>query len=240
MSRVFFSDLHLQSEQEPKYQAFRRVLQEAQQRQDAVYILGDLVEVWIGDDDDSSFARTLIHDLRDCSEQSPCTSCTEIAIFCIARDLANKPTPFCCRIRFCLKRMICLSRCFLPMVMRTAQAIWLTCKHARWFRSQDWQDQFLASSLDERRTVAQTLREHSKKANQLKAANITDVVDMEIERDLQDRNCRRMIHGHTHRPGIHALNHGAERYVLGDWTSCGWLLRQSDAEFQLERFAITS
>lgn len=240
MSRVFFSDLHLQSEQEPKYQAFRRVLQEAQQRQDAVYILGDLVEVWIGDDDDSTFARTLIHDLRDCSEQIPVYVMHGNRDFLYREGFSEQTNAILLPDPFLLEADDLPEPVLLAHgdAYCTSDAAYMQAREM--FRSQDWQDQFLASSLDERRSVARTLREHSKKANQLKAANITDVVDMEIERDLQDRNCRRMIHGHTHRPGIHVLNHGATRYVLGDWTSCGWLLRQSAAEFQLERFAITS
>ena len=47
-----------------------------------------------------------------------------------------------------------------------------------------------------------------------------------------------MIHGHTHRPAIHNMTDGTKRIVLGDWDRCGWYLRQHEATFELERFAI--
>ena len=239
MSRVFLSDLHLQSEQEPKYQAFRRVLQEAQENKEAVYILGDLVEVWIGDDDDAIFARTLIQDLKDCAAETPVfvmhgnRDFLYRESFCEQTNAMLLPDPYVL-IAEDLPEPVLLAH---GDAYCTSDTAYMQAREL--FRSQEWQEQFLASSLDERRTVARALREHSKKANQLKAANITDVVESEIERDLQNQNCRLMIHGHTHRPGIHALEHGA-RYVLGDWTDCGWVLRQRDDTFQLERFAIAS
>ena len=240
MSRVFISDLHLESELDAKYKAFQRVLYNASKRFDDVYILGDLVEVWVGDDDDSAFAQALVHDLRECALT------TSIFVMHGNRDFLYREG-FADRANVALiddPFLLAAGDIPEPVLLAHGDAFCTSdteYMNARsLFRSREWQDQILNTTLDERRLLARSLREQSRTANQLKAANITDVVEAEIESALVDRNCKLMIHGHTHRPGIHKLGYGATRYVLGDWDACGWLLRQDGSTFSLERFAFTS
>lgn len=236
MSRVFISDLHLESEHDAKYRAFRRVLEAASQRGDELYILGDLVEVWVGDDDDSSFAQTLSRDLLDCASDVYVMSGNRDFLyrdgFAQASEVTLIPDPYLLHAE--------------DMPERTLLAhgdAYCTSDHAymqlrQLFRSSAWQDQTLATTLAERREFASSLRAQSKAANQLKAANITDVVEAEITTALAEHECTLMIHGHTHRPGMHRMSKTTRRVVLGDWLDCGWLVRQHGDTITLERFAI--
>lgn len=238
MSRIFISDLHLESDQDSKYKSFKQVLRDACDQGDEVFILGDLVEVWVGDDDDSTFAKALVRDLRSTTQHVP------VRVMHGNRD-------FLYREAFSsLTGVELISDPFVLDMQDLAESVLLAhgdayctsddayMKMRQLFRSPEWQNQILSSTLEERRALARSLREQSKTSNELKAANITDVVEAEIEHDLEVHDCKLMIHGHTHRPGIHMLKNGGKRFVLGDWTACGWLLRQQASGFNLERFAI--
>lgn len=238
MSRVFISDLHLESEQDPKYRTFQQVLQSACDNGEEVFILGDLVDVWIGDDDDSSFAKTLISDLRSCSSQVPLHVMHGNRDFLYREEFESLTGATLLTDPFVLDLEDLEERILLSHgdAYCTSDAPYMQMRLL--LRSAEWQNQVLSSTLEERRALARSLREQSKASNELKAENITDVVDAEIERDLFEHDCKKMIHGHTHRPGIHALCNSAKRMVLGDWDRCGWLVRQRASIFTLERFAI--
>lgn len=240
MSRIFISDLHLESDQDPKYSSFQQVLQNACDQDLEVFILGDLVEVWVGDDDDSTFASTLIHDLRLTTKRVPVSVMHGNRDFLYRDKFASLtgvrliPDPFVLESTELSERVLLAH----GDAYCTSDVAYMNMR--KLFRSPEWQNQILSSSLEERRALARSLREQSKNSNELKATNITDVVEVEIEKDLKAHGCKTMIHGHTHRPGVHLLHHGAKRMVLGDWGTCGWLLRQHKSAFNLERFAIQS
>ena len=93
-------------------------------------------------------------------------------------------------------------------------------------RSPEWQAGVLAQSLEARRELAANMRTQSQATNANKAANIMDVQAAAVVSELANQSTTQLLHGHTHRPGIHQHGH-ATRYVLGDWEHCGWLaLRQ--------------
>ena len=238
MNRVFISDLHLESENDAKYRSFQHVLQSACDEANEVYILGDLVEVWVGDDDDSRFAETLIADLRMCAARIPVHVMHGNRDFLYRERFAERTGAFLLTDPFVLSGESHADRILLAHgdAYCTSDVEYMQVR--RLFRSTEWQNQILGSTLEERRELARSLREQSRAANQLKAANITDVVEAEIEKDMEEHECQTMIHGHTHRPGIHTLGSGARRVVLGDWDLCGWLLRQHNTTLRLERFAI--
>lgn len=240
MSRIFISDLHLESEREPKYRSFQQVLQNACENGDEVFILGDLVDVWIGDDDDSSFAKALISEIRSCTARIPVHVMHGNRDFLYRDEFAKLTGAVLLTDPFVLDCDDLPERVLLAHgdAYCTSDVAYMQMRSL--FRSTPWQDQILDSSLDERRQLARSLREQSKATNELKAENITDVVEAEIEKHLTDHDCTTMIHGHTHRPGIHAIGDGSKRMVLGDWDRCGWLLRQHASAFTLERFAVQS
>jgi len=98
-------------------------------------------------------------------------------------------------------------------------------------RSAAWQAGALAMPLEERRVLAASLRAKSIEAGENKADNIMDVTPAAIDAALTEAGAALLVHGHTHRPGIHDLGAGRRRIVLGDWHRCGWklLLDRGDA-----------
>ena len=107
------------------------------------------------------------------------------------------------------------------------------------FRSSTWQTEVLASTIEERRALAASLRAKSIAANENKASNIMDVTPNSVRRAMDDAAVSLMVHGHTHRPGIHDLGGGRRRIVLGDWDRCGWKLRLDKGDAELTCFPLS-
>ena len=106
-------------------------------------------------------------------------------------------------------------------------------------RSAAWQKEFLAKPLDERRSTIVGLREKSKEVIQAKPAEIMDVNEDAVRDALRRHGVSRLVHGHTHRPGRHALEvdgRRCERWVLPDWYGRGGYLEIAGAAPRLVRF----
>jgi UDP-2,3-diacylglucosamine hydrolase len=106
-------------------------------------------------------------------------------------------------------------------------------------RSPEWQRDFLAKPLAERRRVVRGLREKSKEVIQAKPAEIMDVNDDAVREALRRHGASRLIHGHTHRPGHHVLDvdgRRCERWVLPDWYGRGGFLEGTSSRLQLVRW----
>ena len=111
-------------------------------------------------------------------------------------------------------------------------------------RDANFQRDFLAKPLAERKVFAQSLRKQSQEHNREKASDIMDVTPDEVIKTMADHGVRTFIHGHTHRPYVHDLEltdgSAAKRYVLGDWDTSGWYLEARDAQLNLVEFPISS
>ncbi len=227
MSALFISDLHIDESRPAVLAGFKRLLDT--ETADAVYILGDLAEVWIGDDDDGATATEIREALIPASRRRP------LYVMRGNRD-------FLFGAQFATDTGVVLLED--PSVIDVdGEAVLVAhgdsyCtadteyQHARVaLRSAAWQAGVLATPLDQRRTLAATLRAKSIAANANKASNITDVTTAAIDTAMDAAGVSLMVHGHTHRPGIHDLGGGRRRIVLGDWNRCGWklLLNQGDA-----------
>ena len=231
--RVYLSDLHLGDPDEPQFRPLRAVLALESRRADAIYILGDLCEVWVGDDDDSAFAEALRVALSDASRN------TQVLIMHGNRDflLGNAFAAQCgCELigdPYAVDGEILLAHgdafCIDDAEYQRARAV---------LRSPTWQADVLNRSLAERRAMARSMREQSIATNANKAENIMDVSTDEVSRMAIEHGAKRIVHGHTHRPGVHVAPWGT-RYVLGAWDHCGWLLRETGAKWQLECFSLT-
>jgi len=106
-------------------------------------------------------------------------------------------------------------------------------------RSEAWQRQFLVKSLAERRHAIVGMREKSKEVVQAKPAEIMDVNDAAVAQAIRAHAVTRLVHGHTHRPGRHALTidgRAAERWVLPDWYGRGGYLEIGRGAPKLVRF----
>ncbi len=235
MNRLFIADLHLDSSTPEKLFALRRVLTDAVHQECSIYILGDLVETWIGDDDDSEFADQLRIVLRTHAVHVPMFLMHGNRDFLIGERFASDvdatilDDPTVIEIQH-------------ERVLLSHGDMFCTSDHAyqdirRKFRSARWQQDFLAKSLSERRQLATKMRMQSKEAVAEKSDYITDVAEDAIVAALQSFDCRTMIHGHTHRPGQHRMARGFTRFVLGDWGRCGWRI-YSLPQIQLECFPV--
>lgn len=240
----FISDLHLDADRPAVSAALKEFLTRIahpgadSEPAAALYILGDLFEFWVGDDDDSELAAEVAELLRAFSAGG-----AGLHVMHGNRD-------------FLLGEAFCESvgAELLPdPTLRTIDGTTLLLMHGDQLctldedyqrfralaRSQAWQDEVLSRSLPERRALANQLRMASKDAGSRKAADITDVTPAEVEQVMREAECSTLIHGHTHRPAVHAQSQGT-RYVLGDWERYGWYLRLKDGDLSLNKFEIAS
>jgi UDP-2,3-diacylglucosamine hydrolase len=216
----FVSDLHLRAERPDLSGRFFSFLENTADRGvDALFILGDLFEYWIGDDDlDDAFNRSVAWQLRQLV-----THGTRVFFLAGNRDFLVGP-------RFAAETGIEL----LPDTKKVGAGGTATLllhgdtlctddlpyqEFRRLVRSQTWQQQFLDRSLAERRAEVARLRQRSAEAMEAKTVAIMDVNAETVRAAFAESACRRMIHGHTHRPGHHtsAMAPDCERWVLSDW-----------------------
>lgn len=217
----FVSDLHLRAERPDLTRRFAVFLADtAASNVDTLFILGDLFEYWIGDDDlSASFNADVCALLRGTADMG-----TRIFFIAGNRD-------FLIGDAFARAAGMAL----LPETEKVGAgdtAILLMhgdtlCtddlpyqEFRRMVRSREWQQDFLARPLAERRIEAQSLRRRSIDAMKSKTAEIKDANAAAIRTALTDHACTRLIHGHTHRPSheyIQLASGNAQRWVLSDW-----------------------
>ena len=239
MSTLFISDLHLTEERPAANERFIELLEDEARGAEALYILGDFFEYWIGDDDlDEPFNAVMAGMLRRLTAGG------------IALYYMHGNRDFLVGERFCAATGAEL----LPdPSVHDIQGVRTLLEHGdtlctddadyqswrRVARSADWQREFLAKPRAERRKLILGLRETSKAVVQAKPADIMDVNDAAVARAMQAHGVTRLIHGHTHRPGRHQLTldgRSAERWVLPDWYEGGGYLEIGPAGPRLVRF----
>ena len=240
---LFISDLHLAGERPAANEQFFRFLRDEAARGDALYVLGDLFEYWAGDDEltDSKgdpLAFEVASNLRTLSSRG-----VQILLMHGNRDFLIGPG-FCAAAGARLladPSVIQVENS--PVVLLHGDTL-CTEDHdyqawRRTARSAEWQREFLAKPLTERRDVILGLREKSKAVIQAKPAEIMDVNTGAVRDAFRVHGVRRMIHGHTHRPARHELEiDGArcERWVLPDWYGRGGYLALDDVGARLVSF----
>lgn len=207
------SDLHLQAEELATFDAWHRYLRNT--AADAVIILGDLFEVWIGDD-----AAAEPGFVDDCAAVLKAAT-ARMQVFFMAgnRDFLVGPQ----FLRTCGVQALAD-----PTVLEFAGTRWLLTHgdslctddmeymlFRKQVRNLQWQGDFLAKPLRERKAIARTMREHSE-ARKRSGVSYGDVADPDAREWLKAADAHVMIHGHTHRPADHALGRG-RRLVLSDW-----------------------
>lgn len=224
MSTIFISDLHLDDARPETTAQFLAFLESHCMGIDALYILGDLFEAWIGDDDDGKLAATVTDALAACRDSG-----TRIFIQRGNRDFMLGEA-FAGKIGATLLPDHVVIDCQgEPALLMHGDLLCTRDTEYLAFRAQAhnplWQQQMLSQPLPVRRAIAEQARQASMArqqqligANQLDA--ITDVTPEEVVETMRRFGVRRLIHGHTHRPARHVLEidgQPAERIVLGDW-----------------------
>ncbi len=223
MSTLFISDLHLSSERPAIGGLFLQFLLEQAPQSEALYILGDLFEAWLGDDVIAPEAQAILDAMRRLSDSG-----TAVYVMHGNRD-------FLLGKRFAeLSGASLLDDPFVLDLYGTPTLLMhgdLLCTDdipyqdmRKMLRQPEWIKNFLAKSAEERIAFAQSLRQRSKKETGEKDEAIMDVNANTVMEYVERYGINRIIHGHTHRPAIHQ-DGGIERCVLGDWYQQGSLLR---------------
>jgi UDP-2,3-diacylglucosamine hydrolase len=231
----FVSDLHLDADLPTRNVAFAQFLARESNRCDELYILGDLTEVWIGDDDDSAFADTLQRDLAKASARCRVHLMHGNRDFLIGAAFAARSgvellsDPHVIE-RDGLRLVLCHGDglCTDDVAYQRTRVV---------LRSAEWRRDTLAQTIAERRVLAASMRAQSRATNANKPAQIMDVTPDAIDRLAREHGADAIVHGHTHRPAIHHSAGTPRRFVLGDWDRCGWVLR-FDGDFTLLRFPL--
>lgn len=229
VTTLFISDLHLQPSQPRLLDACLRFLNERARDSEALYILGDLFEVWIGDDDDVAWLGDFASVLRQLR-----ASGTALYFMHGNRDfLVGKDFAARCGMEL-LGDSAVIDLYGRPALLMHGDTLCTEDKDYLAFRTQvrnpQWQQMIMATPLEQRRQLAAQLRQQSKMAASNKAEDIMDVTPSEVARVMMENNVALLIHGHTHRPARHALTVNekpSERIVLGDWREgdCMWYVR---------------
>ncbi|MBS7690152.1 UDP-2,3-diacylglucosamine diphosphatase [Pseudomonas lalucatii] len=224
---LLISDLHLEEERPDISRAFLHFLQTRASQAEALYILGDFFEVWIGDDAISPFQRSVAQALRQLSDAG-----TRIFLMHGNRDfllgrafcreagctLLNDPS----RVELAGEQVLLMHGDSLC----TQDEAYMRLR--RWLRNPLSLFILRHLPLATRHKLARKLRKESRSQTAMKASAIVDVTPSEVPRVMAAQGVRTLIHGHTHRPAEHALQvagQPARRIVLGDWDKQGWALQ---------------
>jgi UDP-2,3-diacylglucosamine hydrolase len=233
---LFVSDLHLDPSHPAIARQFLRFLAVDARRADALYILGDLFEAWLGDDEPDPAARAVVRALRTLTDGGiPChvmhgnrdfligpRFCAETGAVLIAdghtADLYGE------RVLLMHGDALCTDDTDyqrLRRILRNPLVLW-TLRHL---------------SLPQRRRLALRLRAGSRAHVGTTAPEIMDVNDDAVADAFRNAGVRTLIHGHTHRPAVHSLevdHRPVTRIVLGDWYAQGSVLSWSPEGFELQ------
>ena len=216
---LFVSDLHLDESRPGIVAQFERFLETVAPGADALYILGDLFEYWVGDDGLSlPFPARVAARLREAAVRLPVHFMHGNRDFMVAARFAAETG-----VRL-IEDPAHIDLYGTPTLLLHGDTLCTGDTAYQAFRAQvrdpAWQRAALARPMAERVAIAQELRLKSEGAKQGKAVAIMDVAADAVERAFVKSGCTQMIHGHTHRPARHVHHvQGAERvrWVLADW-----------------------
>ena len=235
MATYFISDLHLERIESSITNIFTEFLDDLNQN-DSLYILGDLFESWIGDDNVSELSQYISDRLLSLSERN-----ISVAIMHGNRDfLIGKD--FCKASSIELINDPRIIEIDTKKVMLThGDELCTDDKEYQAFRSVVrnplWQKDFLNFPISKREKIAGEAKDASKDSKENKAMEIMDVNTDAVLKAFNDHPVEIMIHGHTHRPNIHKISNEDRkltRYVLGDWSkNSAIILKWNEAEVEL-------
>jgi len=236
---LFISDLHLTAERPEANERFFRFIEDKARGAAALYVLGDLFEVWIGDDDLAERFNSVVVGFFAALVKSG----TPLYLMHGNRD-------FLMGRRFCratgatlLKDPSVVDIEGTPTLLMHGDTLCTDdLDYQAWrkkARNRVLQAVFLARSLEKRRAMVVKMREKSKEVIAGKPAEIMDVNAGAVQEAFRRHRASRLVHGHTHRPGKHELEvdgRRCERWVLPDWYGPGGYLEISRGKTTLVRF----
>ena len=258
---LFISDLHLSAERADIAQCFFEFMQYEAPKAEALYILGDLFEVWLGDDDKTCFSKAVAESIAEVALKIPVYFIHGNRDFAIGEKFAAQANMQLLPEQYVIDLYgqqtlishgdeLCTRDIAYMKFRKKARGWW-------------WPRLMLAIPLPLRKRLAQRGRQTSKNNQKILTADIMDVTQSEVEKAMRQYDVSLFIHGHTHRPNIHEFDlplHGAElsessfssdfskdpltqssaksrkvkRIVLGDWYSQGSVLIASHNQLSLQ------
>ena len=240
MSTLFISDLHLEDGRPQTVSILKAFLQGPAQTADAVYILGDLFEFWIGDDVLTETARAMANALSELSiSKIPCFFQHGNRDFLLGSDYAKRAG------LQLLPESFVTDLYGTPTLLLHGDALCTDDEEYQRFRRQvrtaKFRSEFLQMTPQNRLRLAQEARDASKRHTAGAVATyITDVNENAVTNAFRSHGVTRMIHGHTHRPAFHFHDLGAEgngeRLVLSDWDAAGSYLRVGPDGYEMLEF----
>lgn len=208
----FVSDVHLDANEPQTFESWQHYM--AHTPADALFILGDLFEVWVGDDTTDAFALACVDVLERTSQRLP------VYFLCGNRDFLVGSQLLQATGMQGLSDPTVLSVGQQRLLLTHGDSLCLDDVDYLQFRQQvrqtQWQQVFLAKPLRERQHIARGLRTQSEARKQ----TTTEYADVDAQAAiawLQSTQCQTLIHGHTHKPATHALGQGLSRWCLSDW-----------------------
>ena len=236
MTIDFISDLHLDKTRPEVNKYFINYLDNINKDVTDLYILGDLFEYWVGDDDPMDGLNAIRASMSQLG--------AKINVWYMH---GNRD--------FLISKKICssLNMHFLEdptVITKNGQRLLLLhgdtlCtddneyqKFRSLVRSDEWQKQMLSKTLEERLSLAENLRKKSINANAYKNESIMDANINEVDTLIESYKPNIIVHGHTHRPNIHKHNLNQEyiyRYVLGDWYNRFFILSLKNKKFVISK-----
>ncbi|WP_421252358.1 UDP-2,3-diacylglucosamine diphosphatase [Aeromonas sp. 600724] len=240
MSTLFISDIHLSAQRPDMTAALVRFLEHDAPGADALYVLGDLFEFWIGDDDPNPLHQQMADAFLALSQQNvPIYFIHGNRDFLLGQQFAKRAGMTLlgdpCVIDLYGERVV-LSHGDLLCTLDLGYQKFRRITQLKWLR---WL--FLRLPLARRQAIACKMRGQSQMENAHKSQIIMDVTPAAVDDTLRAHDCRMMIHGHTHRPAIHDFTldgQHARRIVLGDWFEQGSVLVCRPGEQRLEMRAL--
>jgi len=233
---LFISDLHLDPERPAVTELFLELLDTRVRDADAIYILGDLFEVWVGDDDASPMNQAVCEGLKQCA-----ISGTSVFIMHGNRDFLLGPQFAAASGCNLLDDPALIDLYGTPTLLMHGDLLCTDDSQYMAFRAMvrdtKWQRELLSMSLEERQLMARDMRNRSREQTGGKPESIMDVNKEAVIKAMTGHQAQRLIHGHTHRPAIHDLvisGEPAQRIVLGDWYEQGSLLECTSSGCRLE------
>lgn len=237
MSTLFVSDVHLNDSRPTIVRAFLDFLDQKARRADALFILGDLFDEWLGDDDDKSPHPQVCDALAALTASGlPVSVVHGNHDFLLGKDFARRTG---CTL---LGDHTVIDIYGTPTLIMHGDTLCTRDVKYQNFRklarNRLVQRMFLSLSLAKRAEKAASISSESKKDVALKADDIMDVTDEAVTAIMRKHDVRHLVHGHTHRPAVHDFSLDGEtatRIVLGDWYEHDSVLIWKPSGFRLGR-----
>ncbi len=235
MTTLFISDLHLDPDAPEITSQCLEFLADEAAGAEALYILGDLFEAWVGDDDPEPEKRRVIEALHALAEGGlPIAFMRGNRDFLVGERFAADAG---CRL---LDDPTVVDLYEQPVILMHGDSLCTDDLEYQAFRNvsrqPDWQAEVLAKPLEVRLAMARQARAQSREHTSQAAGEIMDVNQGAVEDAMRRHGVYTLLHGHTHRPDVHRFEvdgHEATRIVLGDWYTQGSVVRWSEHGYEL-------